>query len=204
MPRQNRVTPRSEIIAHPARGLMMGNRGCLHDAAGRLVRDWAVRRWIICLTDFKGRRRPLMQPGCYSELFFLDEAVALAAGHRPCAECRRADYKRFCAAWVAAGLGSDAGAEAMDLTLHAHRRTAGRAQATWAAPYGDLPDGTFVASGEGAALVRGGGLCRFDPAGYLPPCPRPRSGMAIVLTPAPTVRVLAAGYRPLLHPSALA
>lgn len=204
MPRQNRVTPRSKIIAHPARGLMMGNRGCLHDAAGRLVRDWAVRRWIICLTDFKDRRRALMQPGRYSELFFLDEAVALAAGHRPCAECRRADYRRFCAAWAAAGLGGDLGADAMDLILHAHRRTAARAQATWTAPYGDLPDGTFVAAGDGAFLVRGGGLYPYDPAGYLRPCPRPPSGMATVLTPAPTVRVLAAGYRPLLHPSALA
>ena len=103
-PRQNRVTPFADLIADPGRGLYMGNRGCLHDTDGQIRRPWRGAAWICCVTRFKGRRRTLMQPGCYTELFFLDEAVALAAGHRPCAECRRADYLAFCAAWNRAGL----------------------------------------------------------------------------------------------------
>ncbi len=99
VPLQNRVTPLGELIAHPARGLVYGNRGCLHDADGRIRRRYQVRRWIACRLEFRGRRRsPLMQPGRYTELFFLDDATALAAGHRPCAECRREDYDRFTSA----------------------------------------------------------------------------------------------------------
>src|SRR5215212_4900162 len=99
MPRQNRVTPLGDIIAHPARGLVFGNRGCLHDDEGRIRRRFAGRAWIACRLRFKDRRRALMQPGRYTELFFLDDATALAAGHRPCAECRRDDYRRFIEAW---------------------------------------------------------------------------------------------------------
>jgi hypothetical protein len=96
MPLQNRVTPLGELVADPARGLVYGNRGCLHDGSGRMRRSFAVKRWIACRLEFKGRRRaPLLQPGRYTELFFLDEATAFAAGHRPCAECRRDDYDRF-------------------------------------------------------------------------------------------------------------
>src|ERR1700742_2178609 len=109
MPLRNRAPPLGEIVAHPARGLVYGNRGCLHDAKGEIRRAYAVRRWIACRLEFNDRRRtPLRQPGRYTELFFLDEATAFAAGHRPCAECRRADYDRFRA------LLGEPGADALD------------------------------------------------------------------------------------------
>ena len=120
MPLQNRVTPFGNLVAAEGRGLLMGNRGRLHDAERRIVRYAQGRRWIACLTSFRGRRRTVMSPGLYTELFFLDEAVALAAGHRPCAECRREDYVRFQAAWARA-VSEDTSADGMDLRLHADR-----------------------------------------------------------------------------------
>src|SRR5262249_50735958 len=121
VPLQNRVTPLGELVADPARGLVYGNRGCLHDADGRIRRPHAVRRWIACRLEFRGRRRAaLLQPGRYTELFFLDEATAFAAGHRPCAECRRVDYDRFVAAWRELHPG-DGGADAIDARLHGER-----------------------------------------------------------------------------------
>ena len=202
MPRRNRVTPTGEIVAHAARGMFMGNRGILHDDAGRLTGlPWRHKAWICCALDFRGRRRALMQPGRYTELFFLDEAVALAAGHRPCAECRRAAFDRFRAAWARAGLG-EATAPAMDRLLHSGRvrpRTGG--QVTHAARAEDLPDGSFVVLAGGPALVLGSALRPWRPEGYGAPLPRP-SGPVTVLTPAPAVAVLRAGYGPALHPSA--
>ena len=121
MPRQNRVTPRSDLIAHPARGLVYGNRGCLHDERGRIRRRWATRRWIACRLEFRGwHRGPLMQPGKFTELFFLDEATAFAAGHRPCALCRREDYVRFGELWSEVHPGA-VGADAIDAQLQAER-----------------------------------------------------------------------------------
>src|SRR4051794_26424644 len=99
MPRQNRVTPSGDIITTPERGTLMGNRGVLHDADARIVRRWQGKRWIACVLEFKGRWRPVMAPGRYTELFFLDEATALAAGHRPCAECRRRRFDEFRDTW---------------------------------------------------------------------------------------------------------
>src|SRR3954464_7083940 len=101
MTRQNRLTPFGEIVAIPNRGTLMGNRGVLHDNAGAIRRAWQLRRWILCVLEFKGRKRAVMQPGCYTELFFLDEATGLAAGHRPCAECQRQRFNEFRTAWVA-------------------------------------------------------------------------------------------------------
>lgn len=200
---QNRVTPRSQIVADPARGMFFGNRGCLHDALGNLRRDWVGRDWICCLTEFKGRRRAPMPPGRYTGLFFLDEAVALAAGHRPCAECRRVDYNRFRQAWWAAGLGDLPRAQQMDACLHAGRRVRGGEQLTHLAPFGSLPDGTFVAGPDGQSLlVAGDRLLTYHPGGYGRALPRPGTGEATVLTPAPVVAVIAAGYRPQLHPTA--
>jgi hypothetical protein len=126
MPLQNRVTPHGEIVAAEGRGLLMGNRGILHDADRRIVRYAQGRRWIACLTSFRGRRRVVMSPGSYTELFFLDEAVALAAGHRPCAECRRDDYERFRAAWRRGVDGPEPTADVMDHRLHADRLAAPR------------------------------------------------------------------------------
>ena len=206
MPRQNRVTPGSTLIAVPERGTLMGNRGILHDAQGRLTgRRWTTLAWVTCRLAFKGRRRPVMAPGRYTELFFLDEATALAAGHRPCGECRRADYRRFKALWLrASGLPGDTPLQALDRQLHAERKERGAAGETHRAPLAALPDGTLLALDDDreAWLVLGGALLRWTPAGYRERRPRPAEGMARVLTPPSTVRVLAAGYRPTLHPSA--
>lgn len=199
MPRQNRVTPFGTLIADPARGTFMGNRGCLHDAEGRLKgRLSTTRAWICCLTAFKDRRRPLLRPGRYTELFFLDEATALAAGHRPCAECRRADYSRFRAAWRAAGLPGTRAPE-IDATLDADRRD-GRVQRHHEARAKSLPDGAMILCDGEPALIHGGSLRPWFPGGYGPPRDRPEAAVT-VLTPASVVRVLAAGYAPTLHPS---
>lgn len=200
MPRQNRVQPDGQIIAHPARGLFMGNRGILHDGAGQLGRArWRHPHWITCLTAFKGRQRPLMAPGRYTELFFLDEAVACAAGHRPCAECRRADWLLFRDRW--AGLFGAADAAAIDRALHKARLTPDRRQRHHLARAGTLPEGAFVLWQDRPHLVTAPGLRPYDPEGYGPPLPRP-DGLLTVLTPEPLVQVMAAGWRPLLHPSA--
>src|SRR6185312_1393082 len=137
MPRRNRVTPVGEIVAVPERGAMMGNRGVLHDQGGRIRRAWQVRRWLVCLLEFRGRHRAVMAPNRYTELFFLDEATGLAAGHRPCAECRRARFLAFRDAW-SAGIHATlppAGVTAgtIDERLHAERIGAGRAQRTFSA-----------------------------------------------------------------------
>jgi hypothetical protein len=206
MPLRNRVTPLSDLVVHPARGLVYGNRGCLHDAEGRIVRRYAVRRWIACRLDFKGwQRGPMMQPGKFTELFFLDEATALAAGHRPCAMCRRADYDRFVAVWR--GLhGHPAGADDIDLVLHAERvDPIARRQLHHQADLDDLPDGAFVLRDAEPWLVRGGELLRWTPAGYDLRSPRPASGQATVITPPSLVQLLRSdwhGVLPLLHPSA--
>src|ERR1700679_840903 len=142
---RNRATPLGEVIADPARGLVYANRGCLHDAQGRLRRRYNGRRWIACRLQFKGRRRsPLMMPGRYTELFFLDEATAFAAGHRPCAECRREDYNRFTGLWDPPPPGQH-GADEMDLQLHAERVDPGtRGQRRHQLPLDELPDGAYV------------------------------------------------------------
>ena len=201
MPHPNRVTPEGQILADPARGMFMGNRGCLHDDAGRLgPTRWRHPHWVTCVLAFKGRRRPIMAPHRYTELFFLDEAVALAAGHRPCAECRRADYLRFRAAVAPTPLA----APAIDLALHAARVTRGRAQITFAAPLDDLPAGTFLRLPGVTAplLLVEDRLMPYAPAGYGAALPRPLRAIVTVLTPRPTVTALRNGYRPVLHPTA--
>ena len=198
MPLQNRVLPTGEIVADPSRGLLMGNRGIPHDAGGRLgTARWRHPHWISCQTAFKGRRRVPMTPGRYTELFFLDEAVACAAGHRPCAECRRPAFLAFRAA-----LAPGARAVEIDRLLHGARVTRDRRQLRHAAPFAALPEGAFVLWQDRPHLVTARGLHPYAPAGYGAPLPRPR-GQATVLTPAPVVAALAAGYAPLLHPSAL-
>ena len=192
MPLQNRVTPLGELIAHPARGTVYGYRGCLHDANGRIVRRYQVKRWIACSLEFKGwHRSPLMQPGRFTELFFLDEATAFAAGHRPCAECRREDYNAFLA------LVGETRADDVDERLHAERSR------HWAAPFDGLPDGTFVLRDGEPWLVHGETLRRWTPGGYTDRVPRPNDE-ATVVTPPSLVGVLRAGWSgavPLFHPS---
>lgn len=210
---RNRVTPLGDIIATPERGLVYGNRGCLHDAGGELRRPSTGRRWIACRLQFRGpRRAPLMAPGRYTELFFLDEATALAAGHRPCAECRREDYRRLTALWAQLHPGQR-GADAIDAQLHTerldlhrqHGANAGHPRRLHAARFEDLPDGSFVLHAGEAFLVRGAALRRWTPGGYDTALPRPAGGPALVITPPSLVALLRARWTPvvpLLHPSA--
>jgi hypothetical protein len=203
MPLQNRVTPRGELIAHPARGLVYGNRGCLHDEEGRIRRRYSGRLWIACRLEFRGwRRSRLMQPGRFTELFFLDEATAFAAGHRPCALCRREDYVRFGEIWREL---HPAQRKAVDIDAQLHgERLDGRAQRLHEARLADLPDGAFVLLGDEPHLVFGAELLRWTPAGYDARVPR-RSGAAVMITPPALVHLLRAGWHgavPLVHPTA--
>ena len=200
MPRQNRVTPLGELIATPERGLVYGNRGCLHDERGVVRRRWATKRWIACQLEFRGRRRKqLMAPGRYTELFFLDEVTAFAAGHRPCAECRRADYNRLTELWSAMHP-DQIGADAIDDQLHSERLAHphhGR--------YQELPDGAFVLDQRTPWMVLGSQLLKWSPGGYVGARRRPR-GTASVITP-PSLLALLDGWEPLvplLHPTATA
>jgi hypothetical protein len=212
MPRQNRVTPFGEVIAAPERGTFFGNRGVLHDAEGRICRAWQVKRWLVCLPEFRGRRRPLAAPGCYTALFFLDEATALAAGHRPCFECRRASFLAFRAAWVrgnpAVPQGREPTAGAIDERLHAERLGPGGAKRIFEATLEELPDGVFVTGEalEGRAwLCWRGCLLAWSPGGYGERQARPQGRVRVsVLTPVATVGALRGGYAPEVHPSALA
>ena len=189
MPLQNRVTPLSDLIATPERGLVYGNRGCLHDDAGRIRRLHATRRWIACRLEFRGwHRAPLMQPGRFTELFFLDEATAFAAGHRPCALCRRADYDRLVAVWRELHPGQE-GADAIDAQLHAER-LAGRERRLHPGP-DDLPDGAFVLRDGEPWVARDGTLRRWTPGGY--DARAERRGDEALLTPPTLVELLRRG-----------
>src|SRR5215475_11841415 len=209
MPLQNRVTPRGDLIAVPARGALMGNRGRLHDAGGRIIRRQvsSYRAWVTCLLAFRGRRRSVMGPG-YTELFFLDEATALAAGHRPCGECRHADYRRFKAAWLTGnpqrGLTGAVPIAAVDRELHRDRLAAGGLQRTFRAAVGELPDGIFVEREPAGVplLVWGVALRPWSPEGYGDPAARRDGEVVTVLTPRSTVNAIAAGYPPDVHASA--
>ena len=200
MPRQNRVTPLGDLIADPARGLVYGNRGCLHDEHARIRRRYQGKRWIACRLEFRGwHRSPLMQPGRFTELFFLDEATALAAGHRPCALCRRADYQRVTEIWAELHPGQK-GADAIDAQLHRERLAERRNVRV-----NGLPDGAFVLAAGTPALVLGPQLLRWTPAGYVADGTRPRR--AELITPPSLVSLLEREWDllvPLLHPSATA
>jgi hypothetical protein len=195
MPRQNRVTPLGELIADPARGLVYGNRGCLHDESGRIRRRYNGKLWIACRLRFKGwHRHPLMQPGRFTELFFLDEATAFAAGHRPCALCRREDYNRFRDLWHEPHPDQRKAVE-MDAQLHTERLDPGtREHRLHDAELGDLPDGAFVLHDGEPHLVLGDELHRWAPGGYTTRLDRP-SGHAQLITPPSLVEILRAGWR---------
>lgn len=205
MPLQNRVTPLGELVADRARGLVYGNRGCLHDADGNIRRRYNGRRWIACRLRFRGwHRHPLLQPGCFTELFFLDEATAFAAGHRPCALCRREDYNRFLEIWQETHQGQT-GADAIDAGLHAERAADDRSQRHHDAALDALPDGAFVLYGDAPHLVLGDSLLRWSVVGYVERTPRPSGATARLITPPPLLEVLRTDWRPLvplLHPSA--
>jgi hypothetical protein len=203
MPLQNRVDPFGELNAVPARGTLFGNRGGrFHTDAKTLTkRRWASRQWICCVLDFKDRQRNVWGR-FYTELFFLDEPTALAAGHRPCFECRRKDAEAFAEAWrKAKRLGTRPYADEMDEVLHGER-LAGRAKRLHRRAIDELPDGAFVIFEGAAFAVRGAELLRWTPDGYSDRKPRPHGIVVDVLTPPSIIAVLSAGYRPRWHPSA--
>ena len=202
MPLQNRVTPTGDIVAVPARGMFMGNRGILHDDKRQLGPGrWKHKAWIICLLSFRGRRRVPMTPHRYTELFFLDEAVAIAAGHRPCFECRRQDSCAWQSAWRDGnGLADLPRAPAMDDVLHAERAVrGGRRQKTWTAAADALADGVFVLLDGVPHLMHAGSLHPWSHDGYGAPRPVPHGVALTVLTPPASVGALRGGYRPVLH-----
>lgn len=201
MPLCNRVTPFGEIVALSGRGTLTGNRGILIDDDRRVVRRWQTKRWIACRLQYKEIRRKVMQPHVWTELFFLDEASALAAGHRPCAQCRRDDYRRFRDLWKSSVSGS-ASADEMDAVLH-RQRVDGRAKRTYRDDVSLLPDGTFVTIDGRAWLVYGRHLYAWSDVGYAMRRPR-RDGEIEVLTPAAIVTVLRSGYKVAIHSSATA
>jgi hypothetical protein len=195
MPLRNRVRPDGELIATPTRGTLMGNRGVLHDAGKRIVRTSNSILWISCRLEFNGRKQEVMRPGRYTQLFFLDDAVALAAGHRPCGECRRESYRAYL---DAVNRGADvpvANATDLDRRLRASRNEPRRSAAI-----ADLPDGVFVDSDGDFRLLWNGMLRRWTPDGYVDPIGA--EGEATVLTPQLSVDALRHGYAVTVHPSA--
>jgi hypothetical protein len=205
MPLQNRVTPTGEIIATPERGLFTGNRGIIHDPATRtlLKKRWSTPAWLTCLCEFRGRRRKVMGGRSWTELFFLDEATAFAAGHRPCFFCRREDAMRFRAAWESGNRVGDLRAPDMDAVLHRERLDKGKKRLhPLPMRLDDLPDGAMVQEGAASFLIAWGRAFRWSPGGYSKS--EAPLKQAMLLTPPSTLRAFTAGYRVVLHPTASA
>jgi hypothetical protein len=199
---QNRVTPFGDIIATPHRGMFTGNRGIIHDPATRtlLKRRWSSRAWLTCVCEFRGRRRKVMSGRSWTELFFLDEATAFAAGHRPCFFCRRDDANRFRAAWEKGNGVSNLRAGDIDAMLHRERLKRGRKRLhALEVPLPRLPDGAMIAAGEQSFLIVQSRALKWSPGGYREA--KVRINDAMLLTPPSTLRAFAAGYRPVLHES---
>jgi hypothetical protein len=200
MPLENRVDPHGAIFRSPARGTFMGNRGALHNDRREIVRPFKVERWIACVLEFKGRRRSVMAPGRYTELFFLDEAVALAAGHRPCAECRRDRFNAFRNAWTREG--PPVSAPEIDADLHRARIDRHGHKLTYDAALNSLPNGCFIElDDESAWLVWDDALLLWTPERYAKNMHRPNRLIVTVLTPSPIVQCLRLGYEPEIHDS---
>ncbi|MGA2998617.1 hypothetical protein [Bradyrhizobium sp.] len=202
MPLQNRVLPTGEIVAIPSRGMFVGNRGIIHSPATKtlLRKRWSTDAWLTCVLEFRGRRRKVMERQSWTELFFLDEATAFAAGHRPCFYCRRVDANRFRASWEKGNRVSDVLAPEMDAALHRERFASVKKLHPLPRPLEKLPDGTMVQAGEASFLIAQGKALKWSPSGY-----RAVKGEitdAKLLTPPSTVRAFSAGYRPVLHESA--
>ena len=203
MPLQNRVTPFGDIVAIPQRGLFTGNRGIIHDPATRTLtsRRWASKAWLVCSCDYKNVRRDVMATRSWTELFFLDEATAFAAGHRPCFACRRPDALRFQAAWAAGNRTAAPKVSAIDGVLHAERldKSRKRLHPLTSDPMA-LPDGAMLAAKHAAYLMASRRIFLWTAEGYQPAeLPRHVDG---ILTPPSTMRAMAAGYAPILHSSA--
>ena len=203
MPLQNRVTPSGDIIATPHRGMFTGNRGIIHDPETKtlLKKRWSTPAWLTCVCEFRGWRRKVMGGRSWTELFFLDEATAFAAGHRPCFFCRRDDANRFRAAWQQGNGVAKVLARDIDAVLHRERLDRGRKRLhPLPMPLNELPDGAMVQAGDESYLIARGRVLQWSLAGYSEAEGAIESAM--LLTPPSTLRVLAAGYRPVLHPSA--
>jgi hypothetical protein len=213
MPLQNRVTPEGDIIATAYRGMFTGNRGIIHDPATKtlLKRRWASRAWLTCVCEFRGRRREVMGGRSWTELFFLDEATALAAGHRPCFFCRRDDANRFRAAWERGNGTSNLRAEDIDVVLHRERLEGKRKRLhPLPAPLLQLPDGAMVLAAEESFLIAKGKALAWSPKGYRETKSASERATvlneanepAMLLTPPSTLRAFSAGYRVVLHQTA--
>jgi hypothetical protein len=203
MPLQNRVTPTGDIIATPHRGLFTGNRGIIHDPATRtlLKKRWSSPAWLTCVCEFRGRRREVMTTHSWTELFFLDEATALAAGHRPCFYCRRDDANRFRAAWEKGNRVRDVRMHDIDTVLHHERLDHGKKRLhALLVPLDQLPDGAMLQQGEESFLLMRGGTLLWSTAGYVEGARELDD--AQLLTPPSTLRAMSAGYEVTLHPSA--
>ena len=203
MPLQNRVTPTGEIITTPHRGLFVGNRGIIHDPATKtlLRKRWSTPAWLTCVCEFRGRRRKVMGGRSWTELFFLDEATAFAAGHRPCFYCRREDANRFRAVWeMGNGVGRQRANE-IDAVLHRERLARGKKRLhPLPMPLQELPDGAMVQQGVESYLIAQGRALLWSPVGYSKV--DGALNQAMLLTPPSTLRAFSAGYQPVLHPSA--
>lgn len=207
MPLQNRVNPFGRLEAVAARGEWLGNRGVLHNERREIVAQWRSKAWITCRLHWPGVRRKVFSPHTWSELFFLDEATAFAAGHRPCAYCRRERYREFKRAWCAANpLASgtrEPSAPQIDARLHAERVTREGRKRTFRARIGSLPAGTFIVYGETPCLIWRGRLFPWTHFGYAPSLPEPLPRAQVdVLTPASIVAMFGAGFVPQVHESA--
>lgn len=206
MPLQNRVTPSGQLEAVSARGAWLGNRGILHDSEKQIVAPWRHKAWVTCRIDVPGRHRTVFSPNTYSELFFLDEATAFSAGHRPCAECRRSRFLEFKAAWAAAnpevGLTSPPVAQ-IDRILHAERAMRGGGKVTHVEQFGSIPPGTIIDWGGAPHLVWSGRLFPWSHHGYGRSLQAPPEHTPVpVLTPASIVAAFRHGLRPQVHESA--
>ena len=204
MPLQNRVTPTGDIIATAHRGMFTGNRGIIHDPATKtlLKKRWSSPAWITCVCEFRGWRRKVMGGRSWTELFFLDEATAFAAGHRPCFFCRRDDANRFRAAWEEGNGVKSILAREIDAVLHGERLERGRKRLhPLPAPVDRMPDGAMVQRGEESFLIVQGRVLQWSMAGYSET--EIATENAMLLTPPSTLRAMSAGYQPVLHPSAV-
>jgi hypothetical protein len=193
-PERNRVTPTGEIVATPLRGAWTGNRGVLHEGR-EIVRFHGGNLWITCALEYRGRHRELWIPNRWTPLFFHDEAVAFAAGHRPCGECRHDEYVAYKEGWAVAQGGPLPSGGEMNRRLHGERIFRGTHRRRFhEVPWADLPDGAFVLDAGASWLVLGGELVAWSPSGYGEHRRRPKRGTATAITPAATLAVLRAGY----------
>ena len=197
---QNRVDPQGNIIKTSARGTWLGNRGQLHGDTQTILRPFKLKAWLICLLQFKGRHRQVMAPNLYTELFFLDEATAFAAGHRPCFECRRDDANHFKTTWLKGnpdyGFNYKTLIGKIDEIIHQERIDKNGRKITFEATVEDLPDGVFIQIGAEPYLFANKMIRRWTPFGYEQDAPLPASTKVTVLTPRSVVNAFRSGYQP--------